>query len=165
VTTQLQFLLISVAGWMSRHQQAVIEYLVLSENSNDVQWVGIPVLGSQPQGTIADKMLVARVRSRDDYVMNPLPFLLICIAGWMNRRQQVVIEYLQVNTNLATTNWVAPAESVTDHGTIKFIIVNPPTGSRFYRLKNPQTTGPCEWSRTVLRTSAWRCNSHPMVSS
>src|ERR1039457_2026155 len=27
VTTQLQFLLISVAGWMSRHQQAVIEYL------------------------------------------------------------------------------------------------------------------------------------------
>jgi hypothetical protein len=42
---------------------------------------------------------------------------------------------LQVNTNLATTNWIAPAESVTDNGTIKFIIVNPPAGSRFYRLK------------------------------
>src|ERR1022692_2623986 len=27
VTTQLQFLLIAVAGWMSRYQQAVIEYL------------------------------------------------------------------------------------------------------------------------------------------
>jgi putative transposase len=27
VTTQLQLLLIAVAGWMSRHQQAVIEYL------------------------------------------------------------------------------------------------------------------------------------------
>jgi putative transposase len=27
VTTQLQFLLIAVAGWMNRHQQAVIEYL------------------------------------------------------------------------------------------------------------------------------------------
>ena len=27
MTTQLQFLLIAVAGWMSRHQQAVIEYL------------------------------------------------------------------------------------------------------------------------------------------
>src|ERR1039457_5937679 len=27
VTTQLQFLLIAVAGWMSQHQQAVIEYL------------------------------------------------------------------------------------------------------------------------------------------
>ena len=27
--------------------------------------------------------------------MNPLPFLLVCCAGWMNRYQQVVIEYLQ----------------------------------------------------------------------
>jgi len=44
---------------------------------------------------------------------------------------------LQVNTNLATTNWVAPAESVTDNGTIKYIIVSPPAGNRFYRLKNP----------------------------
>ena len=44
---------------------------------------------------------------------------------------------LQVNTNLATTNWVTPAESVTDNGTIKYILVNPPTGNRFYRLKNP----------------------------
>ena len=44
---------------------------------------------------------------------------------------------LQANTNLATTNWVTPAESVTDNGTIKYIIINPPTGNRFYRLKNP----------------------------
>ena len=42
---------------------------------------------------------------------------------------------LQVNTNLATINWVTPAETVTDNGTIKYIIVNPPTGNRFYRLK------------------------------
>ena len=42
---------------------------------------------------------------------------------------------LQVNTNLATANWVTPAETSTDNGTIKFIIVNPPTGNRFYRLK------------------------------
>ena len=41
---------------------------------------------------------------------------------------------LQVNTNLAATNWVAPAESVTDNGTIKYIIVNPPSDKRFYRL-------------------------------
>ena len=27
--------------------------------------------------------------------MNPLPFFLMCIAGWMNRHQQLVIEYLQ----------------------------------------------------------------------
>jgi hypothetical protein len=39
-----------------------------------------------------------------------------------------------VNTNLATANWVTPAESVTDNGTIKYIIVHPPSGKRFYRL-------------------------------
>jgi len=44
---------------------------------------------------------------------------------------------LQVNGNLATTNWVTPAESVTDNGTSKFIIVSPSPGNRFYRLKNP----------------------------
>jgi len=27
--------------------------------------------------------------------MNPLPFLLTCVAGWMNHRQQLVIEYLE----------------------------------------------------------------------
>ena len=27
--------------------------------------------------------------------MNPLSFLLVCFGGWMNRRQQAVIEYLQ----------------------------------------------------------------------
>ena len=44
---------------------------------------------------------------------------------------------LQVNTNVATTNWVTPAETIQDNGTIKFIIVNPPAGNRFYRLKSP----------------------------
>jgi hypothetical protein len=43
----------------------------------------------------------------------------------------------QVNTNLATTNWVTPSEAVNDNSSIKYIIVNPPTGNRFYRLKNP----------------------------
>ena len=44
---------------------------------------------------------------------------------------------LQQNTNLTTATWVAPAESVNNDGTNKFIIVNPPAGNRFYRLKNP----------------------------
>jgi hypothetical protein len=44
---------------------------------------------------------------------------------------------LQVNTNLATTNWATPVETVNDNGTIKYIIVNPPAGDRFYRLKSP----------------------------
>jgi len=45
-------------------------------------------------------------------------------------------ELLQ-NTNLTTTNWVTPPEPVTDNGSIKFIIVNPPLGNRFYRLRSP----------------------------
>lgn len=44
---------------------------------------------------------------------------------------------LQVNTNLASANWTTPPETVADNGTIKFILVNPPTGNRFYRLKSP----------------------------
>ena len=44
---------------------------------------------------------------------------------------------LQRNDDLTTAIWVAPSESVTDNGTIKFIIVNPPLGNRFYRLSKP----------------------------
>ena len=43
---------------------------------------------------------------------------------------------LQVNTNLTTTNWVVPAETVLDNGTYKFIVVTPPAGNRFYRLQS-----------------------------
>jgi len=39
--------------------------------------------------------------------------------------------------NLAATNWLTPAETVKDNVTIKFIIVNPPTRNRFYRIKRP----------------------------
>ena len=44
---------------------------------------------------------------------------------------------LQQNTNLSTANWVSPSQTVTNNGTINFIIVNPPTGNRFYRLFKP----------------------------
>ena len=44
---------------------------------------------------------------------------------------------LEVNTNLATANWVTNSQNVTDNGTIKYILVNPPTGMAFYRLKSP----------------------------
>jgi hypothetical protein len=44
---------------------------------------------------------------------------------------------LQQNADLSTANWVAPAEMVNSDGTTKFIIVSPPTGKRFYRLKSP----------------------------
>jgi hypothetical protein len=42
---------------------------------------------------------------------------------------------LQQNNDLNTANWITPAEPVTDNGSIKYIIVNPPAGNRFYRLK------------------------------
>ncbi len=44
---------------------------------------------------------------------------------------------LQQNFDLSTTNWTVPSEPVTNDGTDKFIIVNPPTGNRYYRLHNP----------------------------
>jgi hypothetical protein len=44
---------------------------------------------------------------------------------------------LQQNTDLKTVNWLAAPESSVDDGTNKFIIINPPVGSRFYRLFKP----------------------------
>jgi len=44
---------------------------------------------------------------------------------------------LEVNTDLATANWVTNSQTVTDNGTIRYIVVNPPAGNRFYRLKSP----------------------------
>jgi hypothetical protein len=44
---------------------------------------------------------------------------------------------LESTTNPAATHWSSPPESVTDNGTIKFIIVDSPTGNRFYRLIKP----------------------------
>jgi hypothetical protein len=44
---------------------------------------------------------------------------------------------LQQITNLHTTNWESPQEPVNDDGAMKSIVVNPPAGSRFYRLIKP----------------------------
>ena len=44
---------------------------------------------------------------------------------------------LQQSTNLTTTNWVPPVETINDNGTRKYIVVNPPAGNRFYRLTKP----------------------------
>ena len=42
---------------------------------------------------------------------------------------------LQQNSSLATTNWVTPPETITNDGTNNFIVVNPPVGNLFFRLK------------------------------
>ena len=44
---------------------------------------------------------------------------------------------LEQNTDVNTTSWASPPETINDDGTNKFIIVNPPTGSRFLRLRRP----------------------------
>jgi hypothetical protein len=42
---------------------------------------------------------------------------------------------LQVNTNLATTNWSAAGGTVNVVGSENQVMVSPPIGNRFYRLK------------------------------
>jgi hypothetical protein len=42
---------------------------------------------------------------------------------------------LQQHTNLATTNWISAVGTVTNNGTINYLIVSPPSGNRYYRLK------------------------------
>ena len=45
---------------------------------------------------------------------------------------------LQQNTNnVASLTWSNVLATPTDNGTIRYIIVNPPTGNRYYRLKRP----------------------------
>ena len=44
---------------------------------------------------------------------------------------------LQENPNVATTNWTTVGTTPLDDGTTKTVIVNPPVGNRFYRLRNP----------------------------
>lgn len=39
------------------------------------------------------------------------------------------------NTNLATTNWTAPPETIQNNGTNNFILISPSVGNLFFRLK------------------------------
>jgi hypothetical protein len=46
--------------------------------------------------------------------------------------------YLQQNTNsVSSVNWSNVTSGIQDDGTTKSLIVNPPTGNRFYRLHKP----------------------------
>ena len=42
---------------------------------------------------------------------------------------------LQQSTNLSTTNWITPAETVSNNGSINFIQVSPGSTNRYFRLK------------------------------
>jgi hypothetical protein len=44
---------------------------------------------------------------------------------------------LQQTIDLNTDPWTTPSEPINDDGTVKFVVVNPPLGNRFYRLVKP----------------------------
>lgn len=44
---------------------------------------------------------------------------------------------LQQTIDLNTGPWTTPSEPINDDGTVKFVVVNPPLGNRFYRLVKP----------------------------
>jgi hypothetical protein len=44
---------------------------------------------------------------------------------------------LQQNLDLNTTNWMTPSETVNAINSVNYIIVDPPSGNRFYRLFKP----------------------------
>jgi hypothetical protein len=43
---------------------------------------------------------------------------------------------LQVNPDLNPANWTAPSQTLNDDGTNKYIVVSPPTGNAYFRLKS-----------------------------
>ncbi|EEF59944.1 hypothetical protein [Pedosphaera parvula] len=77
---------------------------------------GVARLGRNPELTIA-------VTSTNTVLVSwPLP-----LTGWN----------LQQKSNLNLASWSTPTETVHNDGTNNFIIVSPPTGTRFYRLIYP----------------------------
>ena len=44
---------------------------------------------------------------------------------------------LEANTDLKTTTWVTPPETIQNNGVINYIIVNPVTGNRYFKLTSP----------------------------
>ena len=42
---------------------------------------------------------------------------------------------LEQNTDLNTATWTTPPETISSNSTLKYIVANPPTGKRFFRLR------------------------------
>jgi hypothetical protein len=82
-------------------------------------------------GTRRDDLEISTVRAAADHYTHqhehgkvswPPP-----LTGWN----------LQPNGTVNTTDRAGASESITDNDTNRFILVNPPTGNRFYRLFKP----------------------------
>ncbi len=74
------------------------------------------------QATMGPRLSISYTGANTAVVWWPSPS-----AGWR----------LQQTSTLLPGTWVTPAESVTDDGTRKSIVVSPPVNSRFYRLIYP----------------------------
>lgn len=74
------------------------------------------------QSTNAPRLEIRRTATNTVLISWPSPS-----TGWALRQ----------TTNVKTGTWVAPAEPVGDDGAVKFIVVSPPTGNRYYRLVKP----------------------------
>jgi hypothetical protein len=83
--------------------------------SDCVLRIGAPVVA-------VPSLQIARTATNTVVVSWPLPS-----TGWN----------LQQNLQVGTTNWATPPQSVSDDGTNRLIIINPPTGNQFYRLHKP----------------------------
>lgn len=74
------------------------------------------------QSTNAPRLTISRTTTNTVMISWPSPS-----TGWTLRQ----------TTDVKTGSWVSPAESVSDDGAVKFIVVSPPTGNRYYRLVKP----------------------------
>ena len=84
---------------------------------------------------------IALLRLYDGVIVPGIPALTIrstvtnsVVLSWPSPSTGYV---LQQNTNLAATNWNVSALMPSDNGTIKSVIVVPPTGNKFFRLYHP----------------------------
>ena len=83
--------------------------------------------------------------------MNPLSFLLICFAGWMNRQQQVVIEYLREEVRVLQEQ-LGKRPRFTDDQRRRLAVKGKPVGRRGLRrlasIATPDTL--LAWHRRLI---------------
>jgi uncharacterized lipoprotein YddW (UPF0748 family) len=95
--------------------------------------------GAVPQ-TIASAAVLAGDIVRYDFTLNdtvpPLGVFLTATNSVVVWWASVPLGWSLVgNTDLSSTNWVVPSQTVNTNGTNKFIIISPPSNSGYYRLK------------------------------
>jgi len=76
--------------------------------------------------------------------MNSLPFLLVCCAGWMNRHQQVVIDYLQEEIRVLNEQ-LGKRPRFNDDQRRRLAVKGKPVGRKIC----------CAWPASSPRTPCW----------